>query len=76
MYHLILGTVGTISYNSEEVTNCETNSGNDTLESGVVQPFPMIRQRIEAPSIFTVDSGGFRGVTVAPLYCHLSKHKK
>ena len=54
MYHLILGTVGMISYNSEEVTNCETNSGNDTLESGVVQPFPRIRQRIEAPSIFTV----------------------
>ena len=67
MYHLILGTVGKISYNSKEVTNCETNSGNDTLESGVVQPFPMIRQRIEAPSIFTVDSGGFRGVAVAPL---------
>ena len=44
-----------ISYNSEEVMNCETNSGNDiyTFESGVVQPaFPMIRQRrIEAPSI-------------------------
>ena len=34
MYHLILGT---ISYNSEEVMNCETNSGNDTFESGVVQ---------------------------------------
>ena len=37
MYHLIQGTVGTINYNSEEVTNCETNSGNDTFESGIVQ---------------------------------------
>ena len=31
-----IGTVGAISYNSEEVKNCETNSGNDTFESGVV----------------------------------------
>ena len=68
MSHLILGTVGTISYNNKELKSYKTNSCNDTFESSIVQSFPMIRQRrIEAPSIFTVDSGGFRGVAAAPL---------
>ena len=53
MYHLILGTVGTISYNSKELTSYETNSCNDTFESSIVQSFPMIGPRGQQQSKIT-----------------------